>query len=261
MDKELIQTTANYLYHAEKDKIEVQKITAERISGLTISEAYLIQDELINLREQDGHKVIAKKMGLTSKAKWEQMGVDSPIVGYLFDDMMETNNVIKISDYIHPKVEAEIGIVLKNDLHGPNVTIDDVLKNIDYVFSCVEVIDSRYQNFDFTLPDVIADNTSAKGAVFSNKKLSSDNIDLPTEEVTLKINGELQAEGNGAAVLGHPAEAVVFLTKFLSEKGESVKSGLPIMTGALTAASLIRAGDVIEVTYTNLDPIKIKVVE
>ncbi len=261
MDKELIQTTANYLYHAEKDKIEVQKITAERISGLTISEAYLIQDELIKLREQDGHKVIAKKMGLTSKAKWEQMGVDSPIVGYLFDDMMETNNVIKISDYIHPKVEAEIGIVLKNDLHGPNVTIDDVLKNIDYVFSCVEVIDSRYQNFDFTLPDVIADNTSAKGAVFSNRKLSPDNIDLPTEEVTLTINGEIQAEGNGAAVLGHPAEAVVFLTKFLSEKGESVKSGLPIMTGALTAASLIKAGDVIEVTYTNLDPIKIKVVE
>ncbi len=71
MDKELIQTTANYLYQAEKDKIEVQKITAERISGLTISEAYLIQDELIKVREQDGHKVIAKKMGLTSKAKWE----------------------------------------------------------------------------------------------------------------------------------------------------------------------------------------------
>jgi len=261
MDKRLIQTTAKYLYQAEKKKKEIQKITANRVPGITISESYLIQDELKKLRELDGHKVVAKKMGLTSKAKWEQMGVDSPIVGYLFDDMMETNNIIKISDYIHPKVEAEIGIVLKNDLYGPNVTIAEVLNNIDYVFSCVEVIDSRYQNFDFTLPDVIADNTSAKGAVFSNEKLSLNNIDLPNEEVTLTMNGEVQAKGNGAAVLGHPAEAVVFLTKFLSEKGESVKSGFPIMTGALTAASLIKAGDIIEVTYTNLAPIKIKVVE
>lgn len=169
MDKNLINETADYLYKAEKDKKEIQKLTAEKLPDLSVDDAYLIQDELINLRKRDGNKVLGKKLGLTSKAKLEQMGISSPIVGHFFNDMLIKNNIIKLSNYIHPKIEAEIGIVLKNDLKGPNITINDVLENIDYVFSCAEIIDSRYKNFDFTLPDVIADNTSASGAVFSDK--------------------------------------------------------------------------------------------
>lgn len=261
MDDKQILDTAEYIYHAQKNLVEIPKLTAERLPDFTIEDAYKVQAELIKLYEQDGHKVLAPKMGLTSKAKWEQMNVDSPIVGYIFEDTIETGNTVKVSDYIHPKVEPEIGIVLKQDLKGPGVTIEDVLANVDYVFSCVEVIDSRYQNFDFTLTDVIADNTSAAGAVFSDEKVSVDQLDLAKETAVLKVNGEVKAEGDGTAVLGHPAEAIVALAEHLAESGQTVKAGEPIMTGGMTSAALIQPGDVVEVEYSTLGKITIKVEE
>lgn len=258
MDKSLIRETAEYIYKAQTELFDIPKLTNEKLPNLTFDEAYVIQEEVIKIYEENGHKVLAPKMGLTSKAKWEQMGVDSPCYGYIFESSLEEGDTIKMSDYIHPKVEPEIGIVLKNDIGGSDLTVEDVLANIDYVFSCVEVIDSRYENFNFTLVDVIADNTSAAGAVFSKEKYT-DEIDLAAEKVTLKINGEVQEEGDGTAVLGHPAEAIVSLAKLLDEKGQVVKAGQPIMTGGMTGAVLINEGDLVEVTYSNLEAITIKV--
>lgn len=258
MDKTMIRETAEYLYRAQTELFEIPKLTAEKLPNLTIDEAYMIQAELVNIYQEKGDTILAPKMGLTSKAKWDQMGVDSPCYGYIFESTLEKNNMIKMSDYIHPKVEPEIGIVLKHELSGSNLTVNDVLANIDYVFSCVEVIDSRYENFNFTLTDVIVDNTSAAGAVFSEEKYTNQ-IDLAAEKVTLKINGEIKAEGDGTAVLGQPAEAIVSLASLLDKKGQVVKAGVPIMTGGLTSAFLVNASDLIEVTYSNLAPITIKV--
>lgn len=251
------------MYKAQKNKVEIPKLTKELVPDLSIEDAYLVQARVVELIQKAGERgdVLAPKLGLTSKAKMEQMGVEAPIYGYLFENMVVTGNRVKVSDHIHPKVEPDIGIVLKNDLQGPGVTKEDVMANIDYVFSCAEIIDSRFQNFDFDLPSVIADNTSASGAVFSSEKHAIKDLDLVTEKVTLKINGEVKAEGDGSAVLGHPAEPIAFLANLLGEKGEKVKAGEPIMTGGMTQAFRMNAGDKVEIIYSNLAPITFDVVE
>lgn len=263
MEEHLLNELADYIYNAQRIQKEVQKLTVELAPNLSVADAYQVQSRVIDKIEAAGHhgKVLAPKLGLTSKAKMQQMGVEAPIYGYVFEDMVVSGDVVKVSDHIHPKVEPEIGVVLKNDLKGPGITKEDVLANIDYVFSCAEIIDSRYQNFDFDLPSVIADNTSASGAVFSPAQHSIEGLDLAAEKVTLRINGEIKAEGDGTAVLGHPAEPIAVLANLLAEKGEYVKAGEPIMTGGMTQAFIIKPGYEVELTYSNLAPITFKVVE
>lgn len=258
MDDELIHEIAYELIDAEVKKEAIERFTKHRYPDLTVEQAYHIQEAVVQTRRVEGHRIVAPKMGLTSKAKWDQMGVDTPIYGYIFSDM-ELEDTIKFSDYIHPKIEAEIGIVLSEDMAGPDVTRDDVLNNIAYVFSAVEVIDSRYENFDFKLSDVIADNASAKGYVFSKEHMDANELDMENEVAQIIINGETVAEGMGRNVLDHPAESIVALVKLLSEQGQVLKSNEPIMTGGMTPAVLIKPGDQIQVKYTTLPTINLEV--
>lgn len=254
-----ISEAAQYVYNGEKFKQEIVKLTQDKWPDLSIEDAYRIQKAVLNLRQADGYKLYAPKMGLTSKAKWQQMGVDSPIVGYLFEDMLEHEATIKVSEYIHPKIEPEIAFVLKEEVSG-NATIEEVLQKTDYLLSCAEIIDSRYLNFDFTLTDVIADNTSASGAIFGKIKTSVEQLDLVAETVVIKVNGVEVVSGSGLDVLGHPASAIVELAKHLSKEGKSVPVGLPIMTGGMSAAVPLVAGDEIEIEYANLERLKINVI-
>lgn len=253
MDKDLIVELANYTHNAEKEKREIVKITHEIYPELTIEESYLVQEELVRQKLAEGKKIVGPKMGITSEAKMKQMDVDDPIYGYVFDDMIVNEGAtISIEDYIHPKIEPEIGFILKRDLEGPGITPIDVLSATEYVFPAVEIIDSRYENFNFTLPDVIADNTSAAGAIFGTQLKRPETLELDVVGVTLAINGEIKALGAGAAVLGHPANSVARLANMLSEKGEKVKAGEPILTGGLTAAVELTKGDHVSVKYGGL---------
>ncbi|WP_085992690.1 2-keto-4-pentenoate hydratase [Oceanobacillus senegalensis] len=262
MDKGLIKELANYVHQAEKDKREITKITSELYPDLSIDDAYLVQEELIQQKLEEGHKIIGPKMGITSEAKMKQMNVDDPIYGYVFDYMIEKeNDSISVSDYIHPKVEPEIGFILSRDLEGPNITALDVLAATEYVFPAIEIIDSRYENFNFTLPDVIADNTSAAGAVFGKTIRRPESLELDVVGVTLSVNGEIRSLGAGAAVLSHPANSVARLANMLSKKGQKVKAGQPIMTGGITAAVRIESGDFINVKYGGLGNVSFSVKE
>lgn len=253
MDKEKIVELANYTHNAEKEKREIIKITHELYPDLSIEESYLIQEELIRQKLAEGKKIVGPKMGITSEAKMKQMNVTDPIYGYVFDDMIvNEGETILIDDYIHPKVEPEIGFLLKRDLEGPGITALDVLRATEYVFPAIEIIDSRYENFNFTLPDVIADNTSAAGAVFGTQLKRPETLELDVIGVTLSINGEIRALGAGAAVLGHPANSAARLANMLSKKGEKVKAGEPILTGGLTAAVALEPGDYVCAKYGGL---------
>lgn len=253
MDSTLIQETAKYLYDAEKNKQDITKITAERLPNLTIKEAYVIQEELVKQKLDDGHKIVGPKMGLTSEAKLKQMNVTDPIYGYVFDYMIVNDgDLVDMKDYIHPKAEPEIGFVLKSNLKGPNVTKEQVLEATEYVFPAVEIIDSRYENFNFTMSDVIADNTSARGAVFGTTLKKVEDLELDLIGATLSINGEIASLGAGAAVLGHPANAIARLANMLAEKGEEVQAGQPIMAGGITAAVLLSQGDHVQAKFDGL---------
>jgi 2-oxo-3-hexenedioate decarboxylase len=253
MDKSLIKKLADYVHNGEKEKREIRKITAELYPELTIEDAYVVQEELVKQKLEAGHKIVGPKMGITSEAKMKQMNVDDPIYGYVFDYMVvEDGESISISDYIHPKVEPEIGFILSKDLEGPNVTALDVLRATEFVFPALEIIDSRYENFDFTLADVVADNTSAAGAVFGTTLRRPESLELDVVGVTLSINGQIQALGAGAAVLGHPANSVARLANMLSKKGEKVRAGQPILTGGITAAVHLSPGDYVTAKYGGL---------
>jgi 2-oxo-3-hexenedioate decarboxylase len=237
--------TAQFLHTAETEKREVVKITAEQ-PELTVQDAYKIQEELVAIKLGLGHKIIGPKMGLTSEAKMKQMKVEEPIYGYVFDYMDVTNEgVISLSELIHPKVEAEIAFVLGSDIEGPNITAEDVLAATEYVVPALEIIDSRYENFNFTLTDVIADNASSSRVVFGKKFTNPAGIDLDLVGVTLEINGDVKDVGAGAAVLGHPANSIAMLANMLARKGEKLRLGEIILSGAITGAVMLSSGDAV----------------
>lgn len=250
MKKEAANDVAQYLLNAQDNHQEILKLTASTYPELTIPEGYIIQEELVKLRLERGETILGPKMGLTSQAKLKQMNVTDPIYGYVFAHMnVPEGSTIKMADYIHPKVEPEIAFILKEDLKGPGVTKEQALAVTEYVFPAIEIIDSRYRDFDFTMPDVVADNTSAAGAIYGTVMRRPAELDLETISVHLTINGKVKTIGSGAAVLGHPAEAVAALANMLAEKGEYVKAGEPILTGGMTAAEPISQGDHVRVQF------------
>ena len=253
---------AKYLVSAEVDRREVAKVTSNLKPDLTVEEAYLVQQEIVTIKLNEGKRIIGPKMGLTSLAKMKQMGVEEPIYGYVFDYMLiENGGKARLSDQIHPKVEAEIAFVMGEDLEGPVVTGAQVLAKTEYVLPALEIIDSRYENFNFTLPDVIADNASTSRVVFGTSLKKPDQFELDLVGATLSINGEIKELGAGAAVLGHPAHSVAMLANMLARKGEKVRKGDVILTGGITGAVRLNYGDNVsgkfdglgEVTFTVTD--------
>jgi 2-oxo-3-hexenedioate decarboxylase len=253
---------ADYLVSAEIEKREVVKVTANLKPDLTVEEGYLVQEEIVSMKLNEGKRIVGPKMGLTSHAKMKQMGIDEPIYGYVFDYMLiENGGKVRLSEMIHPKVEAEIAFVIGEDIEGPGVTGAQVLAKTEYVLPALEVIDSRYENFNFTLPDVIADNASTSRVVFGTTLKKPEQFELDLVGATLNINGEIKDLGAGAAVLGHPAHSVAMLANMLARKGEKVRKGDVILTGGITGAVMLKYGDVVsgkfeglgEVTFTVTD--------
>jgi 2-oxo-3-hexenedioate decarboxylase len=255
-----LKEAAKYLEEAETGCREVTRITADKYPDLTVSDGYRIQEELVQIKQDRGHQIVGPKMGLTSLSKMKQMNVTEPIYGHIFEYMIvEDGGELKFDELIHPKVEAEIAFILKEDLAGPGITGAQVLAATDYVFPALEIIDSRYENFQFTLPDVIADNASSSRVVYGNGLKSPADLDLDLVGVTLLINGEIQALGAGAAVLGHPAHSVAMLANMLARKEEKIKAGEPIITGGVTAAITIEKGDFVSAKLDGIGDIFFRV--
>lgn len=257
-----LKIIAEHLLDAERNAREIYKVTATHKEDLTIEEAYLVQKEIVQLKLVEGHRIIGPKMGLTSKAKLTQMNVNEPIYGYIFSNMVINNGgQLSLSELIHPKVEAEIAFVIGDDIIGPDITGADVLNKTEYVVPALEIIDSRYENFRFSLPDVIADNASSSKVVFGTTFKDPKKFELDLLGVTLSINGEMKAFGTGAEVLGHPANSVAMLANMLSRNGEKINKGDVILTGALTEAIHLSKGDFICGKYDGLGEVRFTVSE
>ncbi len=251
MNKEIIEKLGRHLLDAQENRREVSKITTEH-PELTVEQAYDIQEQIVRSKLEQGLRIIGPKMGLTSQAKMKQMNVDDPIYGYVFDNMVVTGQDISLSDYIHPKVEAEIAFVLGQDIQGPGITGAQVLAATEYVIPALEIIDSRYENFQFTLPDVIADNASSSGVIFGNVIKRPEQLELDLLGVTLSINGKIKDLGAGAAVVGHPAHSVAMLANMLARKGLKLRAGEIILTGGITGAILLSEGDSVSARFDGL---------
>lgn len=247
-----IEALAEHLENAELNAVPVTKITDD-YPEMTLEDAYNIQWEIRRRKQSRGHKIVGIKAGLTSWAKMEQMGVDSPSYGFLADYFScSDGSTIDTSKLIHPKIEAEIAFVTRAPLRGPGIHVGDVIAATDFVIPAVEVIDSRYENFRFDITSVIADNSSSSRFITGGKAVSPRDVDLRTIGVILEKNGEIVDMGVGAAVLNNPAASVALMANMLSERGEEIPAGSFIMTGGITAAVAVEAGDSINVRYHEL---------
>lgn len=239
----------------------IPKLTDE-YPYMTIADGYAVQSALRKRFIAQGHKLVGWKAGLTSKAKMKQMGVDVPSIGFLTDKMARPeNSAISVGDLVHPRVECEVAFVMKDALHGPNCTRADVLAATDYVLPAVEIIDSRFSGFKFDLASVVADNGSSARFVGGGRPRYVEDVDLRTLGAVLEKNGEIVAIGASAAVMGHPAEAIAMLVNILADLGEHLPAGSFVMSGGITEAIAVQAGDSVIARFQELGSVSMRFVD
>lgn len=243
LDQATLQKLAEHLENCELNAQDTLKIT-DQYPDMDFDDAYAIQEIIRDRKIARGARIIGLKAGLTSFAKMKQMGVETPVFGFLADYFaIPDGGECKVSELIHPKVEPEIAFVTKTALKGPGCHIGSVLAATDFVIPGIEVIDSRYRDFKFDLKSVVADNTSASRFVVGGQPLQVEGIDLRTIGIVLEKNGEAVAFGAGAAVLGHPAAAIAMLANHLGARGQEIPAGSLILSGGITEAVAVTAGD------------------
>jgi 2-oxo-3-hexenedioate decarboxylase len=259
LDAKTIAALADTVQHAQDHTHTITKLT-DAHPAMSIEDGYAVQDELLRRWTARGDRLVGRKAGLTSKAKMTQMGVNVPSFGLLMASYARPENgTIEMDTLLHPKVEAEIAFVTRDELRG-EVSVEQVIAATDYVIPAVEVIDSRYENFKFDLPSVIADNSSSARYVTGGRPLDPRAVDLRTIGVVIEKNGEIQALGASAAVLNHPAKAIVMLVKFLAERGQSLPAGSFVMTGGITEAIAVARGDNVVARFQDMGSVSFRFV-
>jgi 2-oxo-3-hexenedioate decarboxylase len=233
------------LIEAARTRTATTPLTDEH-PELDIPTAYSIQDAVVRARVSAGAMVAGAKLGLTSVAKQQQMNVDAPLYGFLTDDMLiDTGVSLVCSDYIQPRCEPEIAFLLGRDLHGSDISAAHVIAATDLVFPAIDVLDSRFSGYKFTLPDVVADNSSCAGFTLGGMGISPVGVDLRLVGCAFYKNGELVATASGAAVLGHPAAAVAWLVRELAKRDRGLSAGQVVLAGSMTEAIAVAPGDTV----------------
>lgn len=244
-----IENIADTLLEAERSKKALSPLTVQ-FTDLNVMDAYNVQLEVVRKKLKEGRKVIGKKVGLTSVAMQKMLGVAEPDYGHLLDDMkVENGRAVKMSNFLSPKIEAEIGFVLSEDLKGPNVTFLDVLMATKHVIPTLEIIDSRIADWKIDLVDTVADNGSSAMVVVGDTVTNINGLDLRSVGMDLYKNDKMIATGSGAAALGHPAHAIAWLANKLHEFGITLKAGELILPGALSAAATVTEGDTVTARF------------
>lgn len=248
-----IAELAEELLAAEEARVGVAPLT-ERYPGMGVPEAYAIQRHGRRLREDRGARLVGRKVGLTSVAMQEMLGVQEPDFGYLTDAMVRPDGArLARGGLIAPRVEAEIAFRLEAPLRGAGVDRDQALAAIGEIAPALEVVDSRVADWRIALADTVADNASSGLAVLGPFR-PVDGADLAAigmEMVVTRAGGmQERAAGRGDAVLGHPAEALAWLVRALAPFGEGIEAGEVVIPGAMARAIAVERGDTVRATFT-----------
>lgn len=226
--------------------------------------AYAVQRRLTATRLAEGRSIVGRKIGLTSPVVQQQFGVDTPDYGVLFDDMVFTDGQnVDLADFISPRIEGEVAFVLEHDLPSPHTTIVDVLRATAFVLPAFEIVDSRIAGWDIRITDTIADNASSGAIVLGTTGFDLMGLDLTEVGMVIERAGEPVSTGAGVACLGSPVTAVAWLAREVARRGDPLRAGEVILSGALGAMvpvteagryrlRLSGLGDV-EVTFTRED--------
>jgi len=232
------------LYQALRDGRTLPPLIA-RDPALTIDDAYAISLDFLARRRADGEKVIGKKIGVTSKAVQDMLGVHQPDFGFLTDAMFVEGDInIAAHRLIQPRAEAEIAFILAEPLAGPGITAAQVLAATAAIAPCFEIVDSRITDWKIGIVDTVADNASCGVFVLGEARADPRKHDLPALHVTVTKNGLPLSEGYGAAVQGDPAQAVAWLANTLGAYGVTLEAGDVILSGSLVPLEPAAPGDV-----------------
>lgn len=254
-----IQKAAVALLEAERLKKPIAPFTSS--TDISVDDAYQIQ--LLQIEEKlKSAKLEGMKIGLTSKVMQQMFNVDTPDFGHILNTMIfENNGEVSKAQFIQPKVEFELAFILKEDLMGPNVTAEEVLKATEAIAPAIEIIDSRIMDWKFKFQDTVADNGSSAGAIIGELKAVPSFDELANIRLVAKKNGEIFDEGVSSAVMDNPANAVAWLANMLSDYNISLKAGQFILAGAITAAVPFEPGDEFEVDYGKYGQVKVTFME
>ena len=254
----IINETVALLDAAEEKHMSIAPLTVQQPT-LSIDDAYHVQLTRIQKKVSEGDVISGKKIGLTSLAMQNLLGVDQPDYGHLLQSMeVKNGGSVSLASLYQPKIEGEIAFVLKEDLVGPNVTVADVLQATDYVIASIEIVDSRVKDWKIKLEDTVADNASCGLYVLSEQHIKIDAVDLPSIEMQLLKNGEVVNTGKGTDVLGDPAACVAWLANKLHAYDVELKAGEVILSGALSAAVVAEPGDVFTARFTTLGDVTVE---
>ncbi len=258
LSMEEISKAANDLHHAEREARQILPVTRQYPS-MTMEDAYAIQRAWMDLKITEGRKIVGYKIGLTSRAMQAAMGIDEPDYGTLLDDMVFRDGAeIRTAEFTDPMIEVELAFVLKRDLEGENVSVEDVLEATDYVVPALELIAARSYRIDpetgyvRKIQDTIADNAASAGIIPGRRRVTPGEVDLRRVGAMLYRNGIIEETGLAAGVLDHPAHGVSWIARRFSPHGISLRAGQILLAGSFTRPVTVAAGDSIRADYGDL---------
>ena len=250
-----VASVAAELLRCEDERADRPPFTDEW-PELDLEAGYRIQDLNLQARLARGETLVGVKLGLTSKAKQERMGVHFPFVAWLTDAMLlGAGDPVPQSRLIHPRIEPEIVFVLKDRLEGPGVSCAVAMAAVGTVWGGAEVIDSRYRDFRFKAGDVAADNASSGAFVTGPVGLPPSALNLALEAALVEVDGQVVDSATGAAVQGHPGEALALAANELAKRGHALESGWIVLTGGMTDAVPAPPGASVAIHFSNLGSI------
>jgi 2-oxo-hept-3-ene-1,7-dioate hydratase len=254
-----IQQLAQELEQAEQSRVQIEHFS-KRFPGMTIEDGYRINRAWMQIKFAQGRTMIGHKIGLTSRAMQQASQIDEPDYGTLLDNMRydcTPGQVLDIAhhNFIAPRVEVELAFILKKALHGPDVTVQQVLEATEYVTPAIEIIDARIEQFDRhtkvmrKVYDTISDNAANAGIVLGARRVDPHATDLPWCGAILRCNGVVEETGLAAGVQGHPAVGIAWLANKLAPWGEHLQAGEIVLAGSFTKPVPAKVGDVFDADY------------
>jgi 2-oxo-hept-3-ene-1,7-dioate hydratase len=250
------QDAAQRLFNAEQGRERLRRLS-DTYPGMDVEDAYDVQHRVIALKLAAGSKVRGYKIGLTSKAMQDAVGISEPDFGHLLDEMFFADGAkISAGKYQAPRLEVELAFVLNRPLKGPGVTVSDVLSATEHVIPALELIDSRTE-LPRKFVDTLADNAACAGIVIGGRPVRPMDVDLRWLGAVVYKNAAIEESGMSAAVLGHPAAGVAWLANRFGPRGIALEPGQVLLGGSFTRPIAAAAGDVFHIDYGPLGGIAV----
>ena len=253
----LHEEIARTLRDAESSRKPIAPLAA-RWPDLDVADAYEIQRLTIARRVEDGAAVRGHKVGLSSPAMQEMMGVHEPDYGHLLDDMFVfEGHAVPTSELIQPRVEIEVAFVLGASLPTRGCNVADVIRATDCILPAIEIIDSRIAEWKIGIVDTIADNASSARVVLGGNPVRLTDGDVRSIGGTLQRNGEIVETGTAAAVLGNPVTSVAWLARTVGAFDVELEAGHVVLPGSCTRAVTVAAGDEVRADFDRLGHVEV----